>query len=346
MKQTTPLLPLFQKFIKDTETGKRLKKNGTRINTNSIQNYKSVRLNLERFIDKEQFDWRISDASKLNKRELASEKNYWKKFYFAFTEYLYSNGCHDNYVGTNVKILKTFFNYLKYEKDIPTGEFHKQFHVRKEDVEVLVISPEQLKFLIHDANFDSGLAEHLRKIKDIFVFGCTTGLRFSDIFMLSNKNFEINGADFYLKVKSKKTKTYTAVKLPDYAVEIYRKYKSKSNRVLLFKPISLINFNKHLKAIGKLAGFDAPLVQIREQRGNVSKSIGGKPIPFYQKMSSHMMRRTAITTLLILGMPEHLVRKISGHSQTSNSFARYVHYAQSYMDQEIDKVHRLLSTYD
>ena len=62
-------------------------------------------------------------------------------------------------------------------------------------------------------------------------------------------------------------------------------------------------------------------------------------------MSFHMMRRTAITTLLILGMPEHLVRKISGHSSTSNSFNRYAHYAQAYIDIEIDKVYSKLESY-
>lgn len=65
-------------------------------------------------------------------------------------------------------------------------------------------------------------------------------------------------------------------------------------------------------------------------------------IRFCDKMSSHMMRRTAITTLLILGMPEHLVRKISGHTQGSTAFHRYVHHAQAYMDKEIDKVHSKL----
>jgi integrase len=58
-----------------------------------------------------------------------------------------------------------------------------------------------------------------------------------------------------------------------------------------------------------------------------------------------MMRRTAITTMLILGMPEHLVRKVSGHSHASSSFNRYVHYAQSYMDKEISKVHDKLESY-
>jgi integrase len=76
----------------------------------------------------------------------------------------------------------------------------------------------------------------------------------------------------------------------------------------------------------------------------VNKSIKSE-MRFCDKMSSHMMRRTAVTTLLILGMPEHLVRKISGHSSNSNSFNRYVHYAQVYMDKEIDKVHMKLQEY-
>lgn len=52
-------------------------------------------------------------------------------------------------------------------------------------------------------------------------------------------------------------------------------------------------------------------------------------------MSSHIMRRTAVTTLLVLGMPEHLVRNVSGHSNNSGAFYRYVHHAQSYINHEI-----------
>lgn len=49
--------------------------------------------------------------------------------------------------------------------------------------------------------------------------------------------------------------------------------------------------------------------------------------------------------VLILGVPEHLVRKISRHSHASTSFNRYVHYAQAYMDKEIEKVHSKLESY-
>jgi integrase len=347
MKKLSPILPLFKQFIKDTETGKRLKKNGERIKPQSIQNYYYVLQNLVQFSTATGFELRICDASKLNKRELLTEKNYWKKFYQKFTEFLYKKGCYDNYVGTNIKTIRVFFTWLKNDKDFNTGDFQRLFYVRKEEIDIFVLSPEQLKFLIHDKEFEQSLIPSLQRIKDVFVFGCTTGLRFSDIFLLTNKNFEQIDADWYLKLKSQKTKTYTKVKLPGYAVDIYRKYKKENSKTTLFGTISLFNFNKSLKQIGELAGFTAPVDISREKQGKAKKMTANndRQNRFCDKMSSHMMRRTAITTLLILGMPEHLVRKISGHSSSSNSFNRYVHYAQSYMDNEIEKVYSKLETY-
>jgi hypothetical protein len=91
MKKTTLLLTLFKQFIRESETGKRLKKNGERITKGSIENYKSTLKLLQKFSLNTGFELRICDASKLNKRELLSEKNYWKKFYKNFTEYCYKN---------------------------------------------------------------------------------------------------------------------------------------------------------------------------------------------------------------------------------------------------------------
>jgi len=49
------------------------------------------------------------------------------------------------------------------------------------------------------------------------------------------------------------------------------------------------------------------------------------------------MRSTAIITMLCLGMPEHLVRKISGHAPGTKEFYRYVLWAQTYQDNETEK---------
>lgn len=346
MKKVKPLIPLFKQFIKESESGKRLKKNGERISKNSIDNYTYVLRNLILFAEETKTELRVCDILKFSKRELQSEKNYWKKFYKNYTDFLYKKGCYDNYVGSQIKIIRAFFNYLKNEKDIYVGDFHKQFYIRKEEIDVLVLTPEQLKFLIHDKEFESQLTPSLKKVKDIFVFGCTTGLRYSDIFLLTNKNFEQSGEDWYLKIKSKKTKTFSSIKLPAYAVSIYKKYMPTKAGVNVFGEIGLYNFNKVLKTIGEKAGFTNDLEVTRERLGKAKKqSRTHKGIRFCDKMSSHMMRRTAITTLLILGMPEHLVRKISGHSASSSAFNRYVHYAQVYIDREIDKVHSKLESY-
>lgn len=342
MKKTIEFNPLFEKFIRDSTSGKRLKKNGERILPQSITNYRQVFKNIIEFSKSKNIELRICDANKLNKREFEAEKNYWKRFYKNFSHFLYKKGCYDNYVGLNFKTIRTFFNYLKTDQNINTGDFQKIFYVRKEVIEILVLSPEQLKFLIHNDNFHNSLSQKQKLIKDIFVFGCTTGLRYSDIKLLTNKNFTKTENTYYLKVKSKKTKSLSQIKLPDYASSIYLKYNSNSSKNKVFDAPSLNYFNEVLKEIGKKAKFVNPINVSREIQGRVKTKR--KETQFYEKMSSHMMRRTAITTLLILGMPEHLVRKISGHSAESNSFHKYVHYSKVYTDKELDKVYHQLET--
>ena len=347
MKKSTAIIPLFEKFIKDCETGKRLKKNGERMKQESIDNFTYTIRNLQSFSEQASFELRICDASKLNTREMKSEKNYWKKFYHQFTEYLYKKGLFDNYVGVTIKNIRTFFNYLQGEKDLDVGDFHKSFYVRQEEIDIHVLSPEQLKYLIHDKAFEASLSIPLKRTKEMFVFGCTTGLRFSDLQLLNSQNFVKEKGEWYLKIKSKKTKTNSSFKLPEYAMEIVKPYLKRNSNKPIFTDISLYNFNKNIKKVGKLAGFTKQVEITRERQGKAKNINPGKQKNqvFYEIMSSHMMRRTAITTYLILGMPEHLVKKISGHSFNSKSFGRYVHYAQAFVDQEIDKVHARLSEY-
>jgi intergrase/recombinase len=42
--------------------------------------------------------------------------------------------------------------------------------------------------------------------------------------------------------------------------------------------------------------------------------------------------------MLSLGVPEAVVRKISGHSPMSKELFRYVSVAQTYQDQEVNKM--------
>ena len=108
-------------------------------------------------------------------------------------------------------------------------------------------------------------------------------MRFSDIFRLTNKNFEQENNDWYLKIKAQKTKTYSFIKLPPYAIDIYKKYMSKSSKVPVFKPVSLFIFNRTLKQIGEKAGYTNPIEMTREKQGKtkiVNKSSTIKQLRF------------------------------------------------------------------
>ncbi|MBK9730300.1 MAG: hypothetical protein IPO83_03260 [Chitinophagaceae bacterium] len=341
------LTKLFGTFITDSAKGKRIQKNGKKIKAGTINNYYYLNKLLVNFQFTKGVTLRIRDSSRLTQREQSSERNYWKKFYKKFTDYLYNDlGLYDNYVGSNMKMLRTFFNYLNTEKGIQVGNFHKMFYIRCEEIPIVVLSPEQLNFLIYDNQFASRLTPRLKRTKDIFVFGCTVSLRVSDLLNLNSSNIEIIGGCYYLKVTSKKTQIFTRIKLPDYAIEIINKYNCRRHTKLL-PVISNQNLNKNIKLLIETAGWTDIVAKIRSQRG-ISVSIGKhskckKSLRFCDLVTSHTMRRTAITTMLSLGMTEFMVRKISGHSANSKEFFKYVSLAQVFIDKETEMIFQSLS---
>jgi hypothetical protein len=168
------------------------------------------------------------------------------------------------------------------------------------------------------------------------------GVRFSDLFNIAVRDIEALNESHYLSIQTIKTETEVKVKLPEYALQIIRKYsKRKSPSSKIFNRISLNQFNTNVKKILELAGWTYPIGKTRKMNGKI-KEIRMKnkyEYRFCDHGSSHLMRRTAVTTMLMLGMPETAVKKISGHSPNSSAFYRYVNYVQAYLDEEIDKVH-------
>lgn len=333
---------LYDRFISDSVSGKRLQPNGKRLSAGSIKNYGSTKLLLENYCASSTTNLRIRPIRYLNKKGMEREKNYWKKFYRRFTDYLYISCKHyDNYVGQNIKNIKAFFNYLNKELALGVGEFHKQFYVYKEEIAIFPLMPEELNFLIYDRIFEEGLSLRMKEVKDFFVFGCTVALRVSDLLRLKASNLRAVGGIYYLSVRSKKTDTASLIKLPDYAVAIISKYKKHGS--ILLPHFNITNLNEYIKELLQLAGMVQEVSLIRYRRG---KAIAlkkkdnkiAKAFRFCDVATTHTMRRTAITTMLSLGMPEQLVRRISGHAPNSKEFFRYVSWAQTYQDQETERM--------
>ncbi len=332
------LLPLLDQFIRACKQGKRLQKNGKRLTTGSARKYEFLQNYLIEYCADQNFTLRLIPVNRLTQRDLMREKKYWDKFYLGFTNFLYDEkNCFDNFVGTQIKLIRAFFNYLEEEKSIAVGSFHKRFYARNESIPIIALEPAQLDFLINNPDFRSKLPPRLQNTLSTFIFGCTVALRYSDLMALTPLNIQLINQQPYLITTSIKTQTTTRVKLPQYAIDCLPDDKRKK----LLPQLSKTNFNKHLKELGELADWTHPQPKMREKRGvpiTIYKNKAKKEhYRFCDLLSSHTMRRTAITTMLMLGVDEIMVRRISGHSANSKEFFKYVSIVQTFLDKQTDQ---------
>ena len=85
--------------------------------------------------------------------------------------------------------------------------------------------------------------------------------------------------------------------------------------------------------------------KVGHSREHALEGNDASSVQFCDYVSSHIMRRTAITNLLMLGVSELTVRKISGHTDNSSSFKRYINLAQAYIDSDLDRAYKKLAEF-
>ena len=330
------LIPQFEKFISYSKSGRRQTLSGKRFANGTLVQYNSVLKLLTRFEKDKNVAHRILILTKNNQKLVYSEKLYWNRFFKNFTQWLYQKKCFDQYVGSIAKTLRTFFNYLLKEKCLPIGTFHYQFKIKTQAIPPIVLEPQQLRFLITDKPFRAKLTPKLERLNDIFVFGCTVGLRYNDLIHLKNTNIQNTDNGSYILLNTSKTATQVKIPLPNYAIEIINKYKRKSKKFLL-PQLSNVNFNLGIKQLMEIAGWTYNCIKIRFRQGKAIdiKNKKGSCYRFCDHISAHSMRRTAITTLLILGVEENIVRTISGHSAGSKEFYKYVALVQNHLNKQV-----------
>lgn len=160
------------------------------------------------------------------------------------------------------------------------------------------------------------LPNYLAAQRDIFIFHCCTGPRYSDLHAMTRDNI-INGCVEYIPQKTIKNQKKTVrVPLNNTAKEILEKYHdTESNRLLPF--ISEQKYNKYLKEIFALAGLTRLVTIIDSKTGKEVKK------PLNELVSSHLARRTFIGNLYNKVKDPDLIADLTGHSKGSRAFRRY-----------------------
>ena len=147
----------------------------------------------------------------------------------------------------------------------------------------------------------------LERVRDVFLFQCFTGLRYSDVFNLHRS--DIKGD--HIEVTTVKTSDSLIIELNNHSKAILDKYKDvpfENDKVL--PVITNQKMNDYLKELAELAGINEPVRQTY-YRGNERID---EVTPKYALLGTHAGRRTFICNALALGIPPQVVMKWTGHS--------------------------------
>lgn len=171
--------------------------------------------------------------------------------------------------------------------------------------------------------------QYLERIRDVLMFSCYTGLRYSDVFNLKKSDVKEN----QIEITTVKTSDSLIIELNKHSRAILEKYESipfKNDKVL--PVISNQKMNDYLKELGQLVGLDEK-VRITHYKGN--KRIDNL-YPKYQLLSTHIGRRTFIITALSIGIPVQVIMKWTGHSDYK-SMKPYIDIADKTKKNEMTK---------
>lgn len=150
----------------------------------------------------------------------------------------------------------------------------------------------------------------LERVRDVFLFSCFTGLRYSDVAKLKRTDIK----DGFIEVVTKKTNDGLRIELNKHSQAILDKYKDFAFRGDLALPvISNVKMNEALKVLGQVCGIDEPTRIVYFQGNQRMEQV----LPKWALLTTHCGRRTFVVTALQLGIPSEVIMKWTGHSNFS-----------------------------
>lgn len=237
----------------------------------TLENHKSTFILLKRFAP----NLRFSDIT--------------YTFLCNFEKYLLTLRYNQNTIAKHMRHIKRYVNQAYYAGLMDNKDLFGQYRIKEVAKPRYSLMPDELKRIedLDVSHFKQGMACS----RDMFLFSCYTGLRYSDVTRLTVDNFQLIHGKWWLFCKMVKTGEY--VRLPLYllfggkTIPIFLKYSQNDNLFSAMKN-SNSNVNKHLKIIAKMA--------------HINKWV-----------TFHLARHTHATLLLYLGANITTVQRLLGH---------------------------------
>lgn len=287
------LLLYFDQFIREMKNGIN-QKTGHRLSHANVEKYSAVKNMLVEFGKHrgKEVDFAYMDKQLYN--ELIN---------YMITEKKYAL----NTYGRHIKFIKTVLHKATSDGINTNIKFQKAFVGVTEQSDNAYLTEAELEQLY---SHDFSKKPYLDRVRDIFLIGCWTGLRFSDYTNLKQEHIEGNK----IKLIQQKTKKPVIIPINQTVRAILEKYDYQ-----LPKAISNQKFNDYLQTVCTEAKIDAPFTKSITRAGKVEVTSGAK----HDFITSHSARRTFASNMFKRGVAPYLIMNITGH-KTETEFMKYL----------------------
>lgn len=325
-EQRTTLMQWIDEFIRQCETGERLKRKSTRnITEGTIKSYRGTKAQLESYQENRH---KIIDFDDVTLDFYED----WRRFFLAKKDKKGNPRPYSpNTIGRHVKNLKIFLYAAKDMKLTTNTEFESsRFSVDSYDVENVYLTDDRVQQMYETDFEDSNTIERLIRLapddeergimrdqvtrrtpkvlneaKDIFTVGCLTGQRVSDYKRINEEMYrKLSDGNEYIYLQQEKTDKWIYIPLDPRVRAILQKYGGK------LPHIYDQDLNERIKVIGRLLGW-------RENAG-ITELHGMMEVPtqkkFYECIKTHTARRTFATNAYKRKISLSSIMVITGHS--------------------------------
>lgn len=236
-------------------------------------------------------------------------------FYYDYTAFLTTKKKFStNTIGKHIRTLKIFLNDAT-ERGLNSSFAYKskRFKIQGEQTESIYLTEKELKEIF---DFDFSHNKRLEKVRDLFLVGCWTGLRFSDFSAIEPENINDN----FIQIETKKTKQKVTIPIHPTLKHIMAKYKGQYNNSL---PPSISNakMNLYIKEFAKeIPSLKDTITSKTYTKGGVTITKNYKR---YELITTHTARRSFSTNLYKDKVPAYTIMQITGH-KTEKAFLSYI----------------------
>mgnify|MGYP004443229385 CR=1 FL=1 len=252
-----------------------------------------------------------------------------KSFMRGFVEYLVNLGLRNDVVLKYIVQFNSFMTWATDEghnKNLEYQHFKPTLKTTTDKIHKFALSEGELQML-----FTMEINKpYLQRVRDVFCFCCATGLRYSDARALRWCDIK-NG---YIDFTTQKTSEHLQIPLTEMSNAIIARYESTKDVFEYVLPvISNQKYNKYLKELGQLAGMNETHHEVFFSGSERKEDTFQR----WQKLSSHVARRTFVTLAVSRGIPGEVIRSMTGHHSTA-VMDKYVKLNLAEKTQQMEKM--------